>query len=64
MDHDIELRFVYNLADGEQGVQTGYWVRDTMTLAQVRELALKLADRGEDVPDIIEFDVRGADHGE
>ena len=55
----IELRAVWKMENGAEAVQTGIYVPDTTTLADVRRLMAMYGEHGEKIPDMVEFDVRG-----
>ena len=57
----IELRAIWNLSDGTEGVQTGIYVFNTTTLQECIDLMKGYADRGEKVPDRIEFSTNEED---
>lgn len=60
----VEVRFAYQQDDGDVLVQTGIYVFEDTTLADLR----RLAERSREVPDFIEFHLdqfaEDADDGE
>lgn len=51
----VELCAIWEMPDGTEMVQTGIYVFDTMSLKECKDLMMGYAERGEKVPDRIEF---------
>ena len=57
MRRTIELRPIWNMGDGRQLVQTGVYVFDDTTLADVYRLLAGYKDRVEGLPTTVEIDL-------
>lgn len=56
----VEVRFAYQQDDGDVLVQTGIYVFEDTTLADLR----RLAERSREVPDFIEFHLSQFEEGD
>lgn len=53
----VDLHAIWSI-NGKQMVKTGIYVPDSMTIKEIRELMKGYANRGEPVPNMVEFSVK------